>query len=80
MRGMIFRQSMLPVGIGMLAGVCAAAGLGRFLQHLIASAEPVGVWTCAAAAAVLATVTAGAVWTATNRIVKMDPTAALKAE
>jgi putative ABC transport system permease protein len=79
-RGMLFRQSMLPVGAGMLAGVCGAAVLGRYLQHLIASAEPTGVWICAAAACVMASATAGAVWTATNRIVRMDPTAALRVE
>jgi putative ABC transport system permease protein len=79
-RGMLFRQSMLPVGAGMLAGICGAAGLGRFLQHLIASAEPTGVWICVGAAFVMATATAAAVWTATNRIVRMDPTAALKVE
>jgi putative ABC transport system permease protein len=79
-RGMLFRQSMLSVGAGMLAGVCGAAGLGRFLQHLIAIAEPTGVWICIAAAFVMATATAAAVWTATNRIVRMDPTAALRVE
>ena len=79
-RGMLLRQSMLPLGAGMLAGVFGAAGLGRFLQHLISSAEPTGLWTCVIAALILATATAAAVWTATNRIVRMDPTAALRVE
>ena len=80
LRGMLFRQSMLPVGAGVLAGVLAAAGLGRFLRHLIASAEPTGFWTCVVGASVLATATAVAVWTATERIVRMDPTAAIRVE
>jgi ABC-type antimicrobial peptide transport system permease subunit len=80
LRGMLSRQSMLPVAAGMLIGVACAAGLGRFLQYLIASAAPTGIWICAAAASVLAATASAAVWTATGRIVHMDPTAALRAE
>jgi hypothetical protein len=46
----------------------------------MAHAEPTGPWTCAAAAAALAATAALAAWTATGRIVQMDPTAALRAE
>ena len=78
-RGMLFRQSMLPAGAGMLAGMFGAAGLGRFLLHLMASAEPTGFWICVTAALVLTTA-AASVWTATGRIVGMDPTTALRVE
>jgi hypothetical protein len=77
---MLLRQSMLPVLIGVLAGIAGADVLGRFLESLIATAEPTGAGTCAAAAALLAAAAATAVWTATSRIVRMDPTAALRAE
>ena len=77
---MLLRESLLPVGAGVLGGIAGAAALGRYLQHLIAHAEPTGPWTCAAAAAALAATAALAVWTATGRIVQMDPTAALRAE
>jgi putative ABC transport system permease protein len=80
LRGMLLRQSMLPVACGAVAGVAGAAALGRYLQHLIAQAEPTGPWTCALAAAALAATAALAVWTATGRVVRMDPTAALRAE
>jgi putative ABC transport system permease protein len=80
LRGMLLRQSMLPVTCGALAGVAGAAALGRYLQHLITPADPTGPWTCALAAAALAATAALAVWTATGRIVGMDPTAALRAE
>jgi predicted permease len=80
LRGMVFRQSMLPVAAGLVAGLAGAAGLGRFLEHLIAGAESTGPWICAAAAALLAISTGFAIWTATGRIVRMDPTAALKSE
>jgi predicted permease len=80
LRGMLLRQGMLPVGIGVAAGAFGAAGLSRFLQHLIATAEPAGLWTCVAAAFLLVTATALAIWTATGRIAHMDPTAALRVE
>jgi hypothetical protein len=77
---MLLRQSVLPVACGAVAGIAGAAALGRYLQHLMAHAEPTGPWTCAVAAAALAAGAALAVWTATGRIVRMDPTAALRAE
>jgi hypothetical protein len=68
------------MGCGVAAGIAGAALLGRYLQHLIAGAESTGAWTCTGAAATLALAAALAVWTATGRIVRMDPTAALRAE
>ena len=80
LRGMVLWQSLAPVACGAVAGVAGAAVLGRYLQHLIANAAPTGPWTCAAAVAALAVTAALAVWTATGRIVRMDPVAALRAE
>jgi putative ABC transport system permease protein len=80
LRGMLLRQSMLPVACGALAGVAGAGALGRYLQNLMTHADPTDPWTCAVAAAALAATAALAVWTATGRIVRMDPTAALRAE
>jgi len=78
-RAMLLRQSMLPVAAGMLFGIAGAAALGRFLQHLILTAEPAGTTTCAAAL-VLSATAAAAIWIATGRILRLDPTAALRAE
>jgi len=64
----------------MLGGVAGAGALGRFLQHLIAGIQPTGAAICAAAALTSAITAATAVWNATGRIVRMDPTAALRAE
>jgi predicted permease len=79
-RRMLLRQSAIPLSVGTLAGVAAALGLGRFLRHLVENAQPVGVWTCAAAGLILAAVAAAAVWSATRRITRMDPLAALRTE
>lgn len=80
LRGMLLRQSMAPVAAGMVVGVAGAVALGRVLQSLVATAEPTGAWVCAAAAAILLATAAAAIWTAGGRIVRMDPTAALRAE
>jgi putative ABC transport system permease protein len=79
-RGMVFRQCMAPVCAGAVAGLLGAAGLGRFLKHLMASAEPAGIWICGSAAIAIAAATACAIWTATSRVVRTDPTAALRVE
>jgi putative ABC transport system permease protein len=79
-RGMVFRQNIGPVCAGLVAGLSGAAELGRFLKHLMASAEPVGIWMCGSAALTIATATAFAIWTATSRVVRADPTAALRVE
>ena len=80
LRTMLLRQSLTPLAGGVVAGLAGAAMLGRYLQHLMAGAESIGPLTCAVAAVTLAMAAATAVWTATGRIVRMDPTAALRAE
>ena len=80
MRWMLLRQSLLPVGIGMAAGVAGAVGLGQFLQHMMDAAQRMDAATCAIAAILLAAVAAVAVWAATQRILRLDPMQVLRAE
>jgi hypothetical protein len=80
LRFTLLRQSLLPMAAGMIAGVAAAAALGGLLEHLMFGVEPVDAWTCAAAALVLATAAAVAVWTATARVLRVDPMSALRTE
>ena len=79
-RSLLLRQSLLPMMGGAVAGVAGAAILGRYLQHLIKGAEITGIQVCGGAAAMLISAAALAVWSATRRIVRMDPTAALRTE
>jgi putative ABC transport system permease protein len=79
-RGLILRQSLVPVAFGMAAGIAAALGAGRFVKHLIASAEPVSALICAACGLLLAASAATAVWSATRRITRVDPVEALRTE
>ena len=79
-RLMLLRQSLLPMLFGLAAGIVAAIALGKYLQHLIDSAQPIDAQTCAAAAALLAAFAAVAVWGATRRVTRVDPMSALRAE
>jgi len=79
-RLMLLRQGMWPVAAGVVMGVGGTLVLGRFIKHLIASAPNPGLWTWAPAAGVLGAAGAMAAWVATRRLLRMDPTAALRAE
>ena len=80
LRAMLLRESLLPVGAGMVGGVAAAAALGALIEHLMNGADAIGPTTCALAALVLLAVASVAVWTATRRIVRLDPMRVLRAE
>jgi len=79
-RWMLLRQSLLPVAIGMAVGVAGAIGLGQFLQHLLDTAQRVDGLTVAIAATILAAIASVAVWSATERILRLDPMQVLRAE
>jgi putative ABC transport system permease protein len=80
MRFLLLRQSLLPVAIGAAAGIAGAFGLGRFMEHLMDTAQRVDGVTCGVAAALLLLVAAVAVWSATQRILRLDPMQVLRAE
>lgn len=79
-RWMLLRQSLLPVAAGVAVGVAGAFALGQFLQHLLDSAQRVDGFTSAVAAAILVVIASIAVWSATQRIVRLDPMQVLRAE
>jgi predicted permease len=76
----LLRQSMLPIAVGMTAGMAGAIALGRFLQYLMSGVEPLNGRTCAWAALLLAITAAVAVWRATAGILRVDPMHALRAD
>jgi putative ABC transport system permease protein len=80
LRLMLLRESMLPLWLGLAAGVAGSYALGSFLQNLVATAPPIDPFTCAAASLVLSAAAATAVWIATRRVVRINPTNALRAE
>jgi putative ABC transport system permease protein len=79
-RAMVLRQALWPIGAGMVIGLVGAAWQGRLLEHLLPAAPPVDVPASAAAAVVLAFVAIFAIWSATRRILELNPIEVLKSE
>lgn len=79
-RGMILGQSLVSVLAGLVAGVAGAAALGRYLQHLIDTAQPAGFFTLSVAALSLALTAAAALWSATRRVERLNPVDVLRSE
>jgi predicted permease len=79
-RAMVMRENLMPIALGAAAGIAGALAFGRYFKHLISSAEPVDIWVCTAAAALLCLISAIAGWSATARILAIDPAEAVRAE
>lgn len=79
-RAMILRQALWPIAAGMLIGLGGAAWQGRLLEHLLSSAPPVDIAACAASAALLAAVAIVSIWSATGRVLELNPIEVLKSE
>ncbi|HWQ56106.1 MAG TPA: ADOP family duplicated permease [Bryobacteraceae bacterium] len=79
-RMMMLREGLAPMGLGMAAGIAGALAVGRYLEHLLVSAEQPGLWACAAAAGFLLFTGFLAVWTATARVLAIDPADVVRAE
>jgi putative ABC transport system permease protein len=80
LRGMLMRQGLLPVAVGLAGGAAGAAGVGKFLRFLVSDAERISVAACVGAGVLLGLTAAAAIWVATRRIVRLDPIAVLRSE
>jgi predicted permease len=80
LRVALLREALLPVGGGLLLGMAAAVAFGKLLENLMEAVDPVGFPICIAAGAVLVAMAAIDIWTATRRIVRMDPMKVLRAD
>jgi putative ABC transport system permease protein len=79
-RGMILRQALWPIAAGMLIGIGGAAWQGRLLEHLLPAVPQVDMAACAASAVLLAAVAIMSIWSATGRVLELNPIEVLKAE
>ena len=80
LRATVLRESLIPIVLGMAVGVGVADGLGRLLTYLVPSTAPLSVSTSAAAAAILMIAASISIWTASARLVRIDPNTALRAQ
>ncbi len=79
-RTLILRQGIIPVGIGILAGVAGAAGCGLLLQHLFVGVGVTGVVACVVPSLFLVLIAIGTAWSATTRVLAIDPIEVIRAE
>jgi predicted permease len=78
--GMVLRESMLLVGIGVAAGLAAAIAAGRFVAAFLFGLEPRDPATIAVATAVMIAVAALAGYLPARRASRVDPMVALRYE
>jgi len=79
-RGLVLRQSALPVTLGVVAGLPLAAAVAPLISGMILGVRPSDPLTYAAIALVLATVGVLACYIPARRAMRVDPMVALKYE
>ncbi len=79
-RAMLLRQGLLPVAVGLVSGLVAAFALGRILEHLITKGQRIEPVICIVAVVLLALTGVGALWSATRRVLRLQPLEVLRAE
>jgi putative ABC transport system permease protein len=79
-RGLILRQGLAPVGLGLAVGVAAALALGRLLGSLLYGVGPTDPLTIAVVALLLLAVATAANYLPARRATRIDPLVALRAD
>ena len=79
-RRLVFRQSFLPVGVGLGAGLVASALLSGLLRSLLFGVSRTDPWMMTAAVALIITVAAMAIAVPARRATQIDPMLALRCE
>jgi putative ABC transport system permease protein len=80
LRLMILRQGMMPVAIGLIAGILAALAIGRILQSFMFQVSPRDPITIVIVSSVLLVVAAVACALPARRATRVDPAVALRFE
>ena len=76
----VLRQAMLPVLIGLAAGLAVAAGMGRLLRAMLFGVTPMDPVTLGSVAVILLTVGLVASYLPARRAMRVDPMVALRYE
>jgi ABC-type antimicrobial peptide transport system permease subunit len=76
--GLILRQGMLPVLIGIASGLAGAAAMTRVMRGLLFEVTPFDPWIFAGVPILLATVAAMACYVPARRAAAVDPLTALR--
>ena len=78
--GMVLRESMLMVAIGVLVGLAGAIAGGRFIQSVLFGLSTTDAWTISTAIAVTLFVSLAAGYLPARRASRVDPMVALRYE
>jgi predicted permease len=78
--GMILRESLAPVGLGLAIGVAAAFASTQLIESMLFGVDPNDPLTLAAAAIVLMASAMLAAWLPARRAARVDPMTALRHE
>ena len=78
--GMVLRQGMAPVAMGLAVGIVFALLAGRFVASQLYSVTPNDPITIATVALVLVVVALAACWVPARRAMRVDPMRALRFE
>jgi putative ABC transport system permease protein len=78
--GLIVAQGMLPVAVGVVAGIAAAAGLTRLMASLLFGISATDVATYAGVAVVLGAAALVSCYLPARQALKVDVVAALRKE
>jgi predicted permease len=78
--GMVLRESMIMVAIGVTLGLAGALAAGRLIAAVLFGLEPNDVWTITAAIGLMAAVSLAAGYLPARRASRVDPMVALRYE
>jgi len=79
-RAMLLREEVLPILFGTGAGLAFSWAAGRYLEELLINSSRTMNWASAVSGLFLLLTGACAVWSASSRILKIDPAEALRTE
>ena len=78
--GLVLRESLQPVMVGLVIGLAAALALSRFVAGLLYQVEPADPWVFASVAAIVAGAALGSCGLPLRRALRVDPVVALRSE
>src|SRR5262249_45705675 len=78
--GLVVRQGMTPVAVGLAAGALAALAIGRYISSMLFEVSPHDAGVFAIATAVPAAVSILACWIPARRAAGVNPLAAIRYE
>jgi len=78
--GLVLKQSLIVVAVGLVLGTIAGTGVTRLMENLLFGVSPTDPWTFALVGLTLATVATAAAAIPARRAARVDPITVLRAD